>query len=204
MQMQDDLKVSAGTGWSKSQSILLQELRVDGLDWQQSAACLSLIADQAPSDYRCYVITSRLPWRRLRLQQQLAINRRLIVAVRLTLVTISGYYHCLEYGALTCNVPRRLPPLPPPTACMSARPSVCLSGSVWGEWKREKGQRETRVKLSCSALPAAKRFLLFPSGEWRLASSVRISVITVSTKKHLETTTSWTVTGFSVLSANFP
>jgi len=27
---------------------------------------------------------------------------------------------------------------------------------------------ETRRELSCSALPAAKRFLLFPSGEWRV------------------------------------
>jgi len=54
----------------------------------------------------------------------------------------------------------------------------------------------TEGELSCSALPVSKSFF-FAISKWRMASNVL-------PKKHLETTTTWTVTGFSVLSANFP
>jgi len=49
-----------------------------------------------------------------------------------------------------------------------------------------------RVKLLSAA--GSKKFLLFPGGEWRV----------ICYQKHLETTTTWTVAGFFVRSANFP
>jgi len=44
----------------------------------------------------------------------------------------------------------------------------------------------------------------FTISKRRMMSNVRIFLVTVSTKKRLETTTTSAVTGFSVLSANFP
>jgi len=58
---------------------------------------------------------------------------------------------------------------------------------------RQQNHHQGRVKL-LSAAGSKKVFLLFPSGEQQV----------MCYHKHLETTTTSTVTGFSVLSANFP
>jgi len=61
-------------------------------------------------------------------------------------------------------------------------------------WSVTLGDLQGRVKL-LSSLPAAK--ISFAISKWRMASNVL-------PKKNLETTTAWTVTGLSVLRANFP
>jgi len=68
-------------------------------------------------------------------------------------------------------------------------------------WCRKDGIVQWRVKLLSAA--GSKKVLAI--SKWRMVSNVRISLINVSTKKtSLETTTTWTMTGFSVLSAKFP
>ena len=76
---------------------------------------------------------------------------------------------------------------------ISIVPGKVLSTRQWDFRLPQLGKYQGRVKL-LSAGGSKKFFLLFSSGEWQVACY----------QKHLETTTTWNVTRFSMLRANFP